>query len=250
MVLDVIETHAKHAHRAAHHHLKKLVPGASGGMVFVCVALAIITCVAGVFWAYPNLMAPTKVRKVNVAEPPEHPLVKVAMGFSLGAIAGIFLVVLFVGGGLVYIVRFGSGLLSSKPASRSNQTVQTAQTSGGAAGGDPAVSNVNAASGSISSMGGRGAGGASGARGRGDSSGSTRGASGSTRGRGAGGVSDGAANGAGVAASGAGGGERVITNPKRTKRDTKSIIRLDPLGAGGLDLVGRPPHAPQGILQV
>jgi uncharacterized membrane protein YgcG len=94
MVLDVIETHAKHAHRAAHHHLKKLVPGASGGMVIVCVALAIITCVAGVFWAYPNLMAPTKVRKVNVKEPPEHPLVKVAMGFSPGAIAGIFLLTL------------------------------------------------------------------------------------------------------------------------------------------------------------
>jgi len=116
MVLDVIETHAKHAHRAAHHHLKKLVPGASGGMVFVCVALAVITCVAGVFWAYPNLMAPTKVRKVNVAEPPEHPLVAVAMGFSPGAIVGIFLVALFVGGGLVYIVRFGSGLIPSNSA--------------------------------------------------------------------------------------------------------------------------------------
>jgi len=207
MVLDVIETHAKHAHRAAHHHLKKLVPGASGGMVIVCVALAIITCVAGVFWAYPNLMAPTKVRKVNVAEPPEHPLVKVAMGFSLGAIAGIFLVVLFVGGGLVYIVRFGSGLLSSKPASRSNQTVQTAQTSGGAAGGDPVVSNV--------SRGGRGAGGAGGAANgaanaaRGSSSRGGRGAGGAGgaangAANGAGGAANGAANGAGGAASGAG----------------------------------------------
>jgi hypothetical protein len=59
-------------------------------------------------------MAPTKVRKVNVAEPPEHPLVAVAMGFSPGAIAGIFLVTLFVGGGLVYIVRTGGSLMDSK----------------------------------------------------------------------------------------------------------------------------------------
>jgi uncharacterized membrane protein YgcG len=155
MVLDVIETHAKHAHRAAHHHLKKLVPGASGGMVIVCVALAIITCVAGVFWAYPNLMAPTKVRKVTVAEPPEHPLVAVAMGFSPGAIVGIFLVVMFVGGGLVYIVRFGSGLIPSNSAPSSACRV---------GGGGPAVNTaaVNAANGSGSSSSSRGASGASG----------------------------------------------------------------------------------------